>query len=390
MSEYEELKKYLEKNKKKIKKEIKEIVQIDSPTYPALGTNKIIDYFSKKFKLFEIQSKRLKGTKGTGDHLLVTIKGKQKNKSKVLLIGHCDTVFPLQTSDKRPFKIKGKTAFGPGVADMKSSLITCIHVIKFIQEKYLEKVGEIQILFNSDEERGNPSSRTIIEKLAKNTSAGLIIEPARANGSIVSARKGSVIGKLEVNGIAAHSGVEPEKGASAIYEITKKIAEISKLKVKNGNINVTGLMGGDRPNIVAEKAECLIELRASEQSTLNKTTERIKKIVAKKPFVPKTKSTYKIIGQRPAMEFNQKTNVLLKITEKIYKKARMRFSHTSTGGGSDGNYLSAMGVPVLDGLGPIGGSLHTDLEYLQLESIPRRGAVLGTLIIQLSSCSEIK
>tara|TARA_A100001037_G_C15154031_1_gene642382 strand:- start:9932 stop:11104 length:1173 start_codon:yes stop_codon:yes gene_type:complete len=390
MSEYEELKKYLEKNKKEIKKEIKEIVQIDSPTYPALGTNKVIDYFSKKFKLFEIQSKRLKGTKGTGDHLLVTIKGKQKNKSKILLIGHCDTVFPLQTSDKRPFKIKGKTAFGPGVADMKSSLITCIHVIKFIQEKYLEKVGEIQILFNSDEERGNPSSRTIIEKLAKNTSAGLIIEPARANGSIVSARKGSVIGKLEVNGIAAHSGVEPEKGASAIYEITKKIAEILKLKVKNGNINVTGLMGGDRPNIVAEKAECLIELRASEQSTLNKTTERIKKIVAKKPFVPKTKSTYKIIGQRPAMEFNQKTNVLLKITEKIYEKARMRFSHTSTGGGSDGNYLSAMGVPVLDGLGPIGGSLHTDLEYLQLESIPRRGAVLGTLIIQLSSCSEIK
>ena len=243
--------------------------------------------------------------------------------------------------------------------------------------------------FNSDEERGNPSSRTIIEKLAKNISVGLIIEPARADGSIVSSRKGSVIGKLEIRGIAAHSGVEPEKGASAIYEITRKITEIAKLKIQNGNVNVTGLMGGERPHIVAEKAECLIELRASEQSTLNKTNKRIKEIVTNKTFIPKTKSTYKIIGQRPAMELNQRTSALLKITEKIYKKARMKFSHTSTGGGSDGNYLSAMGIPVLDGLGPIGGNLHTELEYSKLESIPRRGAILGALILQISSSSEI-
>ena len=389
MPEYEELKTFLEIKKKEIQREIKEIVQMDSPTFPSVGTNQIINYFSKKFTSLGIKNKRLKGTKGTGEHLLATVKGKEKNKNKILLIGHCDTVFPLQTSEQRPFQVRGETAYGPGVADMKSSLITCFHVIEFLQKNYLEKIGEIQVLFNSDEERGNPSSLTIIEKLAKNISAGLIIEPARADGSIVSSRKGSIIGKLEIRGIAAHSGVEPEKGASAIYEITRKITEIAKLKIQNGNVNVTGLMGGERPHIVAEKAECLIELRASEQITLNKTNKRIKEIVTNKTFIPKTKSTYKIIGQRPAMELNERTSALLKITEKIYKKARMKFSHTSTGGGSDGNYLSAMGIPVLDGLGPIGGNLHTELEFSKLESIPRRGAILGALILQISSSSEI-
>ena len=389
MSEFQELKKFLANKEKEINRGIKEIVEMDSPTFPSVGTNKIINYFSKKFKSLGVKCKKLKGTKGTGDHLLATVEGKRKNKSKILLIGHCDTVFPLQTSVKRPFKIREKTAYGPGVADMKSSLITCFHVIEFIQKKYLEKVGEIQILFDSDEERGNPSSRNIIEKLAKDTCAGLIIEPARANGSIVSSRKGSIIGKLEVHGIAAHSGVEPEKGASAIYEITRKIIEISKLKIKNGNINVTGLIGGERPNIIPEKAECLIELRASEQRILNETSEKIKKIIKKNTFITNTKSIYKIVGERPAMEFNKKTNALLKITESIYKKARLKFRHTSTGGGSDGNYLSALGIPVLDGLGPIGGNLHTELEYLQIDSISKRGAILGSLILQLSSCSKI-
>ena len=389
MSDYYEFKKFLEKKQNKINAEIKEIVKMDSPTFPSLGTNQITNYFLKRFSLLGIKSQKLKGTKGTGDHLLTTIEGKYKNKSKILLIGHSDTVFPLQTSEKRPFQIKGKTAYGPGVADMKSSLITCFYVIEFIQKNYLERVGQIQILYNTDEERGNPSSRTIIEKLGKDTTAGLIIEPARANGSIVSSRKGSVIGKLETFGIAAHSGVEPEKGASAIYEITKRITEISKLKIKNGNINVTGLSGGERPNIVPEKAECIIELRACEQKVLEETTEKIKKIIAKKPFIPNTKSTYKILGQRPAMEFNKKTNTLLKLTEKIYRNARIKFSHTSTGGGSDGNYLSAMGVPVLDGLGPIGGRLHTEFEYLQLKSILKRGAILGSLILQLSSNPKI-
>ena len=388
MSDYYKFKKFLGNRQRKINDEIREIVNMDSPTFPSEGANKITNYFLKRFNLLGIKSKKLKGTKGTGDHLLTTIQGKQKSKSKILIVGHCDTVFPLQTSDKRPFKIKGKTAYGPGVADMKSSLITCLHVIEFIQKNYLEEVGKIQILYNTDEERGNPSSRSIIEKLGKDCTAALIIEPARADGSIVSSRKGTVIGKLETLGVAAHSGVEPEKGASAVYEITRKITEISKLKVKNGTINVTGLSGGERPNIIAEKAECCIELRASEQEILKETTKKIKTIIKNKPFIQNTKSTYKILGQRPAMELNKKTDYLLKLIEKIYENARLNFSHTSTGGGSDGNYLSAMGIPVLDGLGPIGGRLHTKLEYLQLESIPKRGAILGSLILELSSSSK--
>ena len=148
------------------------------------------------------------------------------------------------------------------------------------------------------------------------------------------------------------------------------------------------MSGGERPNIIAEKAECCIELRASEQEILKETTKKIKTIIKNKPFIQNTKSTYKILGQRPAMELNKKTDYLLKLIEKIYENARLNFSHTSTGGGSDGNYLSAMGIPVLDGLGPIGGRLHTKLEYLQLESIPKRGAILGSLILELSSSSK--
>ena len=212
----------------------------------------------------------------------------------------------------------------------------------------------------------------------------MIIESGRADGSLVSARKGSCYGRLRVGGVSAHAGVDPERGRSAVHELAHKMVAIQNLEREGGTINITGLAGGHRPHIVADAASCHVEMRADRQATLDSMTNEMARIVAA-PHIAGTRPEFENISERPVMECNRATEKLLAAAARIAPEAGVRFRHTPTGGGSDGNYLSPLGVAVLDGLGPVGGRLHTDAEYLELDSIAPRGALLGGLVEEFSS-----
>ena len=378
------IRKALEARKDEIIEQIAYVVNIDSPTFPNTGTNAVSSHFAEKYLEMGAEVEMIPGTHETGDHLLSTFHGARNNGPHIFLIGHCDTVFSEGTAAQRPFTIKDGIAYGPGVVDMKGCLVVCQFVMEALLAEGFEEFTKIQILYDTDEERGNPSSRKVIERIGKDATAALIIESGRANGSIVSSRKGSCYGKLLVSGVSAHAGVEPQKGRSAVHELAHKMVAIQNLERGGGSINITGLSGGHRPHIVADEASCHIEVRADRQATLDAMTDELHRIVSKAD-INGTRSEFKKISGRPAMEFNHGTEKLLSAAAQIAQDAGVKLQHGPTGGGSDGNYLSPLGVAVLDGLGPVGGNLHTDQEYLELDSIAPRGALLGGLIENLSS-----
>ena len=378
------IRKALDARKDEIIEQMAHVVNIDSPTFPNTGTNVVSAYFAEKYRAMGADIEMIPGTHETGDHLLATFHGTRENGPHIFLIGHCDTVFPEGTAAQRPFTARDGLAYGPGVADMKGCLVVCLFVMEVLLAMGFEEFGKIRILYNTDEERGNPSSREVIERTGKDAAAGLIIESGRANGSVVSSRKGSCYGKLLVRGISAHAGVEPEKGRSAVHELAHQMVAIQQLAREDGTVNITGLSGGRRPHIVADEASCQVELRTNRQVTLDSMTDELHRIVSKS-HIQETHSAFKKISGRPAMEFNAGTGQLIAAAEEIAPDAGVKFQHGPTGGGSDGNYLSPIGVAVLDGLGPVGGNLHTDEEYLELDSIAPRGALLGGIIEKLSS-----
>ena len=378
------IRKSLEARKDEIIEQIAHVVNIDSPTFPNTGTNAVSSHFAEKYLEMGAEVEMIPGTHETGDHLLATFHGARKNGPQIFLIGHCDTVFTEGTAAQRPFTIKDGIAYGPGVVDMKGCLVVCQFVMEALLAEGFQEFTKIQILYDTDEERGNPSSRKVIERIGKDAAAALIIESGRANGSIVSSRKGSCYGKLLVSGVSAHAGVEPQKGRSAVHELAHKMVAIQNLERGGGTINITGLSGGYRPHIVADEASCHIEVRAERQTTLDAMTDELHRIISE-PHIEGTSLEFKKISGRPAMEFNDGTEKLLSAAAQIAQDAGVKLQHGSTGGGSDGNYLSPLGVAVLDGLGPVGGNLHTDQEYLELDSIAPRGALLGGLIENLSS-----
>lgn len=358
---------------------LRQVVAIDSPTFPGTGTTEVASHFEERYRALGAEIKRIPGSSGTGDHLTVRFRGKRPEGQTLFLIGHCDTVFEEGTAAERPFTIEGDTGRGPGVVDMKGGLVTCIYAMEALLEEGFDDFSIIDILYDTDEERGNPSSRPLIEEMGKSAAAALILEPGRADGSVVSARMGSYYGKLTIKGIAAHAGVDPDRGRSAVQELAEQIVRIYGIARLGGTVNVTGVSGGERPHIVAENASCFVEIRAWQQGVLDAMRDEMSALI-ESPVLDGTSLRFEPLGGRPAMEQTPDTDKLLDLASDIAAEAGVVFSHTNTGGGSDGNYLAPHGVPILDGLGPVGGNLHTAEEYIELSSLVPRAAMLAGLI----------
>ncbi len=364
--------------------DLRRIVSIDSPTFPGAGAAKVAAHFEERYRAIGGDVDRVPGTGGAGDHLTVRFRGARPEKPKVFLIGHCDTVFPEGTAAERPFTVDGDTGRGPGVVDMKGGLVTCLYAVDALMSEGFDDFGTIVILYDTDEERGNPSSRPLIEEIGEFAAAALILEPARADGSVVSARAGNSYGKLTVKGIAAHSGNDPEKGRSAVHELAHQIVRIYELARDGGTVNITDLTGGRRAGIVAEDASCRIEFRAWQQTMLDAMQSDMKRIIGR-PALDGTSLGFEFLHGRPAMERTAETDELLAVAREVAGEAGVAFSHTETGGVADGNYLAPMRVPVLDGLGPVGGNLHTEEEYIELSSLVPRAAMLAGIIERVAS-----
>jgi len=305
---------------------------------------------------------------------------------RVLLIGHMDTVFDPGTVAARPFRIDDGVAHGPGVTDMKSGLLAGLYAIKAI-------LGEggglpferLTFIANPDEEIGSPTSTAHIRTAAADVDACLVLECARANGDIVSARKGILDTRMTVHGRAAHAGVEPEKGRSAILEAARVVRELHALngRWEGVTVNVGKVAGGTRPNVVAERCDLEVDVRSTTADGLREVESAVRAVAAATE-VPDTTVDVDVRVSWLPMEKLERAGRLVDHARAIAQRLGFALADTATGGASDANTTSGMGVPTLDGLGPIGGNDHSPTEYLDIESIVPRTTLLAGLLLAIA------
>jgi len=306
-----------------------------------------------------------------GDHLEIRL---GEGTEPIVLLCHHDTVWPDGTVTRLAFGVDGNRVTGPGSYDMKAGIVEAAFALERARTR-----RPVVVLSTSDEEIGSGSSRTLIEETARHAVAVLVLEPAASGGAIKTARKGIADFSLEVDGRAAHAGVEPEKGISAIEEMAHQVLALKALAdpSRGTTINVGVLQGGTRPNVVAAQARAEIDVRFARASE----AERI--VAAIQGLQPRLQGArLRISGgvDRPPMERSPGVVRLAQLAQRLAGEVGFSLTETSTGGGSDGNFTAAIGVPTLDGLGPDGGGAHADSEHLLVTSWLERTQLLTLLI----------
>jgi glutamate carboxypeptidase len=310
---------------------------------------------------------------------------------RLLLIGHMDTVFDPGTAAERPYRVVDGIARGPGVTDMKSGLLAGLYALKaIVAEAGGLPYERLTFIANPDEEIGSPSSTPHIRAAAADADACLVLECARANGDIVSARKGILETRMTVHGRAAHAGVEPEKGRSAILEAARVVRELHALngRWEGVTVNVGKISGGTRPNVVAERCELEVDVRATTADGLREAEEAVRAVAASTE-VPDTTVEVDVHVSWLPMEKLARSGRLADHARAIADRLGFAVADAATGGASDANTTSGMGVPTLDGLGPIGGNDHSPAEYLEVDSIVPRTTMLAGLLLAIARDPEV-
>ena len=299
----------------------------------------------------------------------------------IVLVGHMDTVFPEDTAF-RHFRQDGAHVHGPGVYDMKGGLVVALYALKALDHLGMLAGLPITVLCNSDEEIGSPASRPRIEELTRNALAALVFEGAGAARDVVTGRKGRLGMRLSVHGQAGHAAAGGEK-SSAILEMAHKIIALENLNgVADVTLNVGQISGGIGPNTVAELAEAEIDVRVPDQRAQNLIEEALTEITARS-VVPGTRADLAPVGGRPPMpqsEGNRRVYALAREQANIFG---YDLPEELRSGVSDANFIGALGVPVLDGLGPVGGLDHSDREFIVKDSLTERVALTAALIARL-------
>ncbi len=301
---------------------------------------------------------------------------------QMLVLCHLDTVWPPDATDRNPFRIDGDRIYGPGVFDMKAGVALTLKVHQFLSEGTLRPRRAIRFLYTTDEEIGSYASRGVIEEFAGQSDLVLVTEPALPGGGLKTFRRGSGMYRLEVRGRAAHAGLEPEKGINAIEEIALQISEIKRLedREKGTTVNFTLIEGGTACNVVPEHASAAIDLRFREDGEGNRVDSVLRGRQARTPG-----AEIKMSGSidRPPMRRTEKTRDVFASACAIAAELGLDLWEGEAGGGSDGNFTAALGVPTLDGLGVEGSGAHTWEEYVLRSSLAPRLALLARLIEKL-------
>ncbi|GCE11101.1 M20 family metallopeptidase [Tengunoibacter tsumagoiensis] len=384
----QEVEAYVQANLQKYLQELTDLCAIDSGTYHRSGVNEVALYLAGRMRglgmdvtVFEYEQ--------WGSDVLGVIKG--SGQEKVLLLGHMDTVYPVGTAASRPVRVEGDMVYGPGVYDMKGCVLAAIYAIEALVTNGERPFGEIRFLCVSDEEIGDRHSKELIWQLCQGANRVLVLEGARANGDLVSARKGGAWYKLKASGHAAHAGVEPEKGSNAILELAHQIVKFQSLHgLREGvTINVGRIAGGIATNVVPDSAEVTIDLRFQTNDDRAEVERRWKEMMEQTQVAGVTLELETDPDNREAMVCTPQSLRLAQTAQEIARHIGFEVNHAATGGISDANYASGYGCPTLDGLGPVGGLDHSPNEYIELNSIAPRTALLAGLLCSIEPELEI-
>jgi glutamate carboxypeptidase len=361
--------------------ELEALVNIDCGSYTPTGVNRVADAVAASLEELGAVVERLPhepaaGEAQLGDLVIGRLAGEGP---RVLLIGHMDTVFGEGTAAERPYAVRGGRGLGPGTSDMKGGLLAGLHAIAALQATGARP--NVTFVANPDEEIGSIFSGEHIRRLAPQHDVALVLECARANGDIVSARKGIADLELTFRGRAAHAGVEPEKGRSAILAAAHAVTTLHGLSGRwpGVTLNAGVIAGGTRPNVVAERCSLQVDLRALTRQAFDEAHAEVEG-VARAPAVDGVTCELRTLASHPPMEKGPATARLAALAIAIAGELGFALRDTTTGGASDGNTTAAAGTPTLDGLGPIGGDDHSADEWLDLDSVVPRTALLAALI----------
>jgi glutamate carboxypeptidase len=304
-------------------------------------------------------------------------------RANIVLMGHRDTVFPKGEPVRRPFRIEGSRAYGPGVADMKAGIVMNMFVLAAFA-KFGGAQGPVVALFTGDEEIGSPEGRPVIEAEARGARVVFNSEPGRASGNVVKARKGGVFSVVDIEGKAAHSGGNFEAGISAIGEAAHKIVAIHALTDLSRGItlNVGLIEGGQSVNTTAPHCRFQIDLRYVAPAERDEVMGRIHDIVARS-FVPGTRARLTIKGEFRPLNPTPESERLFSVYQGAAAEAGLKVEAEFTGGCADSGFTAALGVPTLCGVGPVGGLAHSPEEYLEVDTIVPRAQAMARAILRL-------
>ena len=369
--------------------DLERLVNIDCGSYTPDGVDEVGRFVGAFFERLGARVEHRPDQTGRlGGTVVATIDGAPGPGPRVLLVGHMDTVFEPGTAAQRPFRIDDGIAYGPGVTDMKGGLLSGLYAIAALRGELGPSslpFERLAFVANPDEEIGSPTSTPHIREVAAESDVCLVLECARANGDIVSARKGIADLRIDIRGRAAHAGVEPEKGRSAILAGAHLVTAVHELNGRWPGVtaNVGVFKAGTRPNIVPDEAHLEVDLRGVRKADLEAAVEAVRAMAAE-PAVPDVTMTIETLARWWPMEKLEASGRLVDHAGALAGRLGFAARDAATGGASDANTTSGMGVPTLDGLGPIGGRDHSPDEYLEVDSIVPRTTLVAALLLAIA------
>jgi glutamate carboxypeptidase len=364
---------------------IRALVEIESPSGDENGSRAMVDLLASAARSLKcVDEVERVNVAGYGQHLVIKAFQQQSEAGQLLLVGHTDTVHSLGSLAERPWRRDGDRVYGPGVFDMKANCALVIEMLRTLSELNVKPRFGVAVVMTCDEEVGSVSGWPLIERVAKEqtTRYGFVLEPPASGGRVKTGRKGTGIYAIKVEGKAAHAGLEPEKGASAILELARQTERLHALNLSGSGItlNVGVVHGGTRSNVVAAQAEGEIDVRFSTEAE-SREIDRILSTLT--PVDERTKVFVSGGINRPPLE---RTVAVVELFEKARSLADylgFELGEAQVGGASDGNFIAALGIPVLDGLGVSGDGAHAVHEHIEVDDIARRGALITGLLLSV-------
>src|SRR5207249_2728499 len=351
----------------------------ESPSLEKAAADRCCGVIAQEWSKHAVRVDRI-AQKHRGDLLRITYAGaKSRPSGQLLVLGHYDTVYSTGTLAKMPFHVKGGKAYGPGTFDMKAGIVQALFALRALQHLRVQLQKRIVFLWTSDEEIGSESSRKHFEAEARRSDAVFVLEPSFGqHGLLKTARKGVGEAALIVHGRASHAGLAPQEGVNAIHELARQITRIEKWNDLHRGVTINAgiIEGGTRTNVIPERARAVLDLRALRVSDMRNLEVRLRGLRA-----VQAGARLEITGgfDRPPLERKMSASLFAR-AQLLAKQMNVSLGECTAGGGSDGNFTAALGIPTLDGLGAVGDGAHSSHEHVLINTMPQRAALLAALL----------
>jgi glutamate carboxypeptidase len=369
---------YYRKRQPEMLRLLKNLVELESPSDDKTAVDRCADFVLKNLKSTGVKLRSYPQSE-IGDLHLADYLTESKDPEKILILCHLDTVWPLGTLLEMPFRIERDKAYGPGVLDMKAGVVMIIEALKAISALSRRPRKQIQIFLDSYEEKGHAVVYRILEELGRSAAAILCLEPAISGGALKLRRKGRLVVRVQAFGKAAHAG-NPRAGINAIDELMHQLRTIYRLRSQSISINTGKITGGETANVVAPRAEALLDIRLWKEAQ----SQHVKTALANLyPHFPGSRLHTTIEQEVPALDHSPGSAALYRKTVRIARQIGLELKGGKTGGGSDASIAAQGGIPVLDGLGPDGDGIHAEHEHMLIPSLIERTALLTELLLRL-------